>query len=258
MIVPVLFTAFQEAEGFWELLSFSHHCQSDGLPIMLQDLSWLALHCEPQCCIILHAILGCLQLMHVHPHECLQTPAWQAFTAVLFLKNKLFKIWSGKAACGLWEWSFLQVIPGLIYFSLALMPLRKKSLCKIVLFVLEQLWLAAVQLTGQTVFRMGECDPLFSCWVTPSSCHWSHVKAVTELIKQLVIWVLEKGNVQYAVLGAYCLPTAFTGFWIRPIRLPVLLALTCSFQWMLCSGAGCSGEASLSSQGCSTQCVVAV
>lgn len=109
-----------------------------------------------------------------------------------------------------------------------------------------------------SVFRMGECDPLFSCWVTPSSCHWSHVKAVTELIKQLVIWVLEKGNVQYAVLGAYCLPTAFTGFWIRPIRLPVLLALTCCFQWMLCSGAGCSGEASLSSQGCSTQCVVAV
>lgn len=119
MIVPVLFTAFQEAKGFWELLSFSHHCQSDGLPIMLQDLSWLALHCEPHCCIILHAILGCLQLMHVHPHECLQTPAWQAFSAVLFLKNKLFKIWSGKAACGLWEWSFLQVIPGLIYFSLA-------------------------------------------------------------------------------------------------------------------------------------------
>lgn len=34
IIVPVLFTAFQEAEGFWELLSFSHRCQSDGLPIM--------------------------------------------------------------------------------------------------------------------------------------------------------------------------------------------------------------------------------
>lgn len=78
MIVPLLFTAFQEAKDFWELelRGFSHHCQSHGLPFTLQHLSWFAQHHMSRCWISCSVVLGHAQHVQVYVHEPVPTHAW--------------------------------------------------------------------------------------------------------------------------------------------------------------------------------------